>query len=361
MNHEDRLKYLVHKFFTDLKIESKYLSALKYVVKKKIPCIQFGREWKVILKGKKGGRIVKRFKEKPTEDYLRRMQEESKAEQMQKCLERLREHAANIKAGAPRQPARLAIMKQEPKCKYCGNEKWIKKIDCYTCANTKCARTRTIVHQGEEMRNIMSRNLEGDDPSQHNGFVRNVDVTENNSTVVRCAPATARSKKKKKTPVGPRVIQQLEATNRRVNPPVKTDTQIVNATKKMQEACCKMELNPVIAKKALMMFKAFVKNNEKLPREEETIAACLFNCLPPPRPPSAGASSAFSAAASSVGASSAGASSAGASSAGASAGASRKRTRSVPRCETPEYLLLKQMTDQFFKSETKKKKRRNTL
>ena len=345
MSNERRLKYLVDKFFTDIKPESKELSMVKRALRQeflRFHCRQ--GKWRIEYSENRH-RIIYKFKEKPTEDYLRRLQEKSKAVHVQECLNRLKEHAANIKAGAPPVLPLVGVLQAEPKCKHCGGNEWVMN-QRFACA--KCGIEGRAIHPaGFDHRNM--RREDGHDPSQNNGFVRDHNLSDaaNRATMVCRAPASARGSG---DPVGAKALQGLQRGNGRLNPRSKTDNQIIRAEKKMQEACCKMELAPVFAKRAYRMFVDFTRNNDTVPREEETIAACIFNVMPPLQRISAtSVSSASSASASS-------ASSAGASSVGAS-GASRKR----PRCETPEYLLLKEMTEQFRAEETEKKKRRNSL
>ena len=330
ITYEEQLQALVYTFCGHLKTESKHLQTLKHVVKNKIPCRQRGKKWQVSLNGKKRRNVFK-FEEKPTEEYLQRMQKESKAKHFQKCVEILKEHAANIKSGAADQPVLLPVMKLEPHCKHCGKTTWIKTTECYTCA--QCARTRVIVHQEQELRNMKERG----DLSTCNYHTRDHDLSDaaNRHTIVRLAPNTAVGSG---DPVSTRVIRGLQAANRRLNAPAKTDTQIIGAKNKISGFCEDYQIHSMAAKRASTMFVNFVKSHSKLPREEETIAACLFNCMPrldtSLLPTTSGAS--------------------GASGAGASS-ASRKR----PRCLTPE--LLKEVTEKFQAEETEKKKRRKSL
>lgn len=357
-SRKDWLKYLVDEFFTDIKTEPKEVRMVKRVLRNEFRRFRFKNgKWRIDYVKKGNSIMIHKFKEKPTEDYLRRLQEQSKTQHVQKCLDRLKEHAANIKAGAPRQPARLAIMQPEPECKHCGGNEWVKN-QRLVCA--KCGLEGRAIHPaGYDHRNM--RREEGHNPSQNNGFVRNHDLSDaaNSATMVRRAPANARASDKT---ASKRDFQRLQAANRCLNAQTKTDSQLIGAEKKIQDAVHSMQLNENFARRAYALFKAFINNNDKLPREDETIAACIFNVMPTLHASSAfsaGASSASSASSASAGAS-AGASSAGASagaSSASSAGASRKR----PRCETPEYLLLKKLTEKFQAEETKKKKRRNSL
>ena len=355
---EESEKDLVEWFYGDVETESKELRMVKRVFKK-----QIRKLWKSAVTGQwkvkydeRGKKKTHSFKEKPTEDYLRRLQERSKSEHLQKCLDRLKEHAAKIKAGALPQAARLGVLQPEPKCKHCGGNEWVMN-QRFACA--KCGMEGRAIHPtGFDHRNMPRE--DGHDPSQNNGFVHDHDLSDaaNRATIVHRAPPNAR---KSGAPMATRPFQAIQLANRRLNPRSRADNQIISTEHAMEDFCSTNQLPPIIAKKAHAMFKTFVKDNDHLPREDETIAACLLNCLPRVELSSAGASSAGAGAssagagASSVGGSSAGAS-AGASSAGGSASASRKRPRF--RCLSPEDILL---VRSFYDEETKKKKRRNSL
>ena len=358
ISHERKLKYLVDNFFSKkengVEIESKEVSMVKRVLQNEFQRFRFKKGAWQIEYSEKQQRVVYKFKEKPTEDYLLRLQEKSKKEWAKDCLVMLKQHAANIKAGAPPVLPLLGVLSPEPKCKHCGGKEWIMN-QRFACA--KCGMEGHAIHPtGFDHRNM--RREDGHDPSQNNGFVHNSDLSEaaNLATMVRRAPANARGSG---NPIGQRPFEGIQRANRKLNPQTKTDNQLICAKEKIFGFCSDYQEPLSTARDAYKMFKAFVNNNDKLPSKSQTIAACILNCLRPPHASSAfsaGASSASSASASSAGAS--GASSAGASSASsASAGASRKRSR----CETPEYLLLKEMTEKFQAEETEKKKRRNSL
>ena len=265
----DRKSHIVLELCPDIVPIRKYkdLANLKYVLENESVIRKVGHEWHTRT-GEK--RFV--FQEKPTEEYLQRLQNSSHD---------LRRHFAAVNDLLQRvlavtrnaQPFRdVTVIRPDPPCKNCGKTEYINCTTHYTCKN--CAVTRVKLETGLDYRNIKQRSAEQGDRNSCNWHVLDPTLSDafNRQTVVGVAPGD-----------NPVSIRNLGAIQKRANNKTaeQNDQQIIKAKLIIEDICEDLFLNASVQRKAYLLFCSFVRSQSSLPREKEIIAACLFHALPP--------------------------------------------------------------------------------
>ena len=245
---------------------SSLVSKLNYVLDSKFAIRRVGPEWFA-----QGEDCVVVFSEKPTREYLKRLVEQP-ADYLRHIMavEDLQKRISAVASDC--NPFRqVAIAKPDPLCKHCGNTDYIDCTTHYTCRI--CATVRTKIERGLDYRNIKARSQAQGDLNSSNYHTLNPLLSDgaNRQTVVSVAPGE-----------NPADIRSLTVANKRMNKieMSEADQQKIRAKEKIDDIRDDLALHAAVAKKAFGLFCKFVCSQEKLPRENEIIAACLFEALP---------------------------------------------------------------------------------
>lgn len=266
---EEKKIKIIRDLCLDIVDPSGLVANVKYVLDNKLTIRKVGPMW-IAGSGKKR----KRFKVKPTQEYLASlMKQPQDLSRHLEAVDNLKAKIVNAMRGFT--PYRqVAAAKKLPACKRCGGTDYKDCRDHLTCANPRCAVVRRKVEAGLDYRNIKEHNQEHGDKNSSNYHTIDPLLSDaaNRHTVVRVAPGD--------DPVN---IRKLTAANKRLHKDEvsKADEQKIRAKEAIEHHCA--DLNPSIAKKALVTFCQFRESQDKLPRENHVIAACLFYALPTPK------------------------------------------------------------------------------
>lgn len=255
--------------------KSTLVSQLEYVLKNKSVIMKVGHKWHAKVGNR---RFV--FSEKPTKDYLLKSMKPTDLKRHVAAVNDLRLKILSISQGFS--PFRRVTHRETtPPCKRCGSQDY---IDCgthFTCANPRCAVTRTKYERGIDYRNIKERSQSEGDPNSSNWHTLDPLLSDNanRQTVVGIAAGTAAGAAAGSKPIS---VRNLNAWNKRMYRDVdEIDRQIIRAKEVIEDVCDDLSLNAVVKRRAFTMFCAFIRSKGDLPRENEVIAACLFEALPP--------------------------------------------------------------------------------
>jgi len=218
------------------------------------------------------------FKKNPSAEYLQELIDLPK--DLDRHIEAVNHLRRNIsKVSGNFNPYRqLAVVKPDPPCKACGKNDY---IDCgthFTCKS--CAVTRTKYERGLDFRNIKERTqAEGSNSSNWHTLDPLLSDASNRQTVIGVAPGVAKGAKPGDKPVS---VRNMNAWNKRLyNNKSEIDNQIVKAKICIEDLCDDLGLHAAVASKAHLTFCKFIRHMRKMPRENEVIAACMFEALPP--------------------------------------------------------------------------------
>lgn len=160
-------------------------------------------------------------------------------------------------------PMRLpSLVVHEVACKHCKCVKWINCHTHWTC--TKCAGTRTMVHQGHACREMADR-------PDMNGCGEQKNHLLGEAWHSRSFPQGPETK----------ALKSLQNCSTKIaaNP---IDAAVIQARTVMEDTCAKLLIGEKVAKKALLLF-CRIRNRESMLRNLNVIyAACLFSALEEP-------------------------------------------------------------------------------
>ena len=167
--------------------KSTLVSQLEYVLKKQVCNYE---SWsQVACEGWQPAFCVS---EKPTKDYLLKSMKPTDLKRHVAAVNDLRLKILSISQGFS--PFRRVTHRETtPPCKRCGSQDY---IDCgthFTCANPRCAVTRTKYERGIDYRNIKERSQSEGDPNSSNWHTLDPLLSDNanRQTVVGIAAGTA--------------------------------------------------------------------------------------------------------------------------------------------------------------------------
>ena len=260
--------------------ECKVIADLRYVLTNKAVSKKVANRWHARV-GK--SRFI--FEQEPTREYMRMLMNKPRdLSRHVAAVNDLRKKILYATRGV-RLSNQFLIAKTEPACENCGSKDYAKYDTHYSCK--RCGVTRTKYEQGLDYRNIKERSQSTGDMNTSNYHTLDPMVSNamNRQTVIGVAPGVAAGAKPGAKPVS---VRNLNAWNKRLWRDTKSsdhitekDDQYIRAKVIIEDLCEDLFLGSAIPKKALGMFARFLYSREKLPRENETIAACLFEALPP--------------------------------------------------------------------------------
>ncbi len=177
----------------------------------------------------------------------------------------------------------LTVTKPDPICqnKSCkGSGKatvWINYNTHFVCDACSCVRTK--YEQGLDQRNIKEREqLQGDaNSSNYHTLDPLLSDSVNRQTVIGIAPGAMDKKGKRMS------SRNINAWNRRMYKKDidEIERQIIRAKELIENIGDDLFLNSSVKRKAYVTFCSFIRCKGDLPRENEVIAACLIESLPP--------------------------------------------------------------------------------
>ena len=278
MKKKERQRRIVLRLCPDI-VEmsgSKVEADLQYVLSVKCTFKYMGEKWHARV-----GKSHFVFSEEPTREYLKRVMEEPKdlTRHIAKVNE-LRENILDVSCNC--NPFRqVAVPRPDPICrnKRCKATEWIETAVEFVCA--KCGTVRTKYEQGLDFRNLKQRSQEQGDANSSNHHTIDPLFSDavNRQTVVRVAAGVAAGAKPGDKPIS---VRNMQAVNKRMHHEEigEIENQITRAKLTIEGVCDYLTLHPSTEKKAFFLFCAFIRANGSLPRENEVIAACLFDALP---------------------------------------------------------------------------------
>jgi len=260
--------------------ECKVIADLRYVLTNKAVSKKVANMWHARV-GK--SRFI--FEQEPTREYMRMLMNKPRdLSRHVAAVNDLRKKILYATRGV-RLSNQFLIAKTELACENCGSKDYAKYDTHYSCK--RCGVTRTKYEQGLDYRNIKERSQSTGDMNTSNYHTLDPMVSNamNRQTVIGVAPGDRAGAKKGAKPIS---VRNLNAWNKRLWRDTKSsdhitekDGQYIRAKVIIEDLCEDLFLGSAIPKKALGMFARFLYSREKLPRENETIAACLFESLPP--------------------------------------------------------------------------------
>lgn len=153
---------------------------------------------------------------------------------------------------------------REVVCKYCKGVRWINCGTHWTC--TKCASTRTMVHQGPAYREMADR-------PDMNGCGEQKNPLLSETWHSRSFPQGPESKE----------LKSLQNSSAKIAAD-SVDTAVIEARTVMEDTCAKLLIGEKVAKKALVLFCRIRNREDKLRNLNAIYAACLFSALEEPAP-----------------------------------------------------------------------------
>ena len=262
--------------------ECKIIDELRWVLSNESVITPCGNEWHARV-GK--SRFI--FKKEPTDEYLSFLINKPRDLSRQiAAVNVLRKMIVSSSRGveACRQ---VTVKETKPRCKGCFGTEFIDCVTHFTCRNGTCAVVRRKVEQGLDYRNIKERSQSTGDRNTSNYHTLDPMVSDalNRQTVVAVAPGVAAGAKDGAKAMS---VRNLNAWNKRLwrdaslsDHITAQDVQYVRAKRTIEDISEDLFLGSATPKKALSLFSRFLRSRVKLPREQETIAACLFEALPP--------------------------------------------------------------------------------
>lgn len=260
--------------------ESNIIADLQYVLANKAVIKKVANKWHVRV-GK--SRFV--FDNEPTQEYLRMLIDKPRdLSRHVAAVNDLRKKILYATRGV-QLTNQFLIPETEMICGDCKGKDFAEYAGHYSCKH--CGVTRQKYAQGLDYRNIKERSQSTGDMNTSNYHTLDPMVSNamNRQTVVGVAPGVAAGAKPGAKPIS---VRNLNAWNKRLWRDQKSDDHItekddqyIRAKRTIEDLCEDLFLGTAIPKKALAIFARFLYSREKLPRENETIAACLFEALPP--------------------------------------------------------------------------------
>ena len=256
------------------------IADLQYVLANKAVIKKVGNEWHARV-GK--SRFV--FKNEPTEEHLRMLL--GKPRDLSRHIAAVNDLRKRIlyASRCVRLTNQFRIPETQMTCGHCKGKDFAEYDTHYSCK--RCGVTKTKYEQGLDYRNIKERSQSTGDMNTSNYHTLDPMISNaaNRQTVIGVAPGERAGAKKGAKPIS---VRNLNAWNKRLWRDTKSkdhitekDEQYIRAKRIIEDLCEDLFLGSAIPKRALGLFGRFLYSREKLPRENETIAACLFEALPP--------------------------------------------------------------------------------
>lgn len=249
------------------------VSELKYVLESKSIIRKIGSKWHARV-----GNVPFVFDEKPTEEYYNKLiRSPHDLSRHMAAVEDLHQRILRQSRGcsAFRQ---ISVVYEDPPCKICKKTDYFDDGTHYTCKN--CLHYRQKYERGLDMRNIKARAQEQGDANSCNFHVLDPLLSDNanRQTIVGIASGGESSFEEKRDMM--RKSSKLSTVNKRMYKDItEIDQQIIRARGTIDDVIGKIRPHKAVATKAHNLFSKFVKSKGELPRENEIIAACLFDAL----------------------------------------------------------------------------------
>jgi len=256
--------------------KSKEISNLEYVLANKSVIKQVGHEWHARVQN---FRFV--FEKKPCSEYLSELVNSPvDFTRHIAAVDDLRKKIVNSSRFC--NPHRtIKVNDSDPPCKGCGGTKYLDCRTHYTCANGRCAVVRRKIEQGLDYRNIKERSNSVGDPNSSNWHTLNSLVSDasDRQTIISTCPAKDGEKGMSSRNLNS-WQKRMWRNDKMPTHVTATDDQIIRALGVIEDICEDLYLGKIVVQKSHELFCRFVRSRKDLPREQEIIAACLFQALP---------------------------------------------------------------------------------